>query len=88
MSVVQNKIFFNNENRNTDNRQRNNLYLSQANLTIYQKGAYYSGINFFNNLPLEIEVVAGNKKKSFEVALKKILYTYSFYTLEEYLSHS
>ena len=32
----------------------NNLYLPQANLTIYQKEAYYSGIKIFNNLPLEI----------------------------------
>jgi hypothetical protein len=39
---------------NLDTRQRNNLYLSQANLTIYQKGAYYSGIEIFNKLPLEI----------------------------------
>jgi hypothetical protein len=38
-----------------DTRQRNNLYLSQANLTIYQKRAYYSGIKIFNNLPLEIK---------------------------------
>ena len=43
-------------------RQRNNFYLPQANLTIYQKGAYYSGIKIFNNLPLEIKNVAGNKK--------------------------
>ena len=45
MFVVQNKnIFFltNNENHNIDTRQRTNLYLPQANLTIYQKGAYYS----------------------------------------------
>jgi hypothetical protein len=32
----------------------------QANLTIYQKGAYYSGIKIFNNLTLEIKNVAGN----------------------------
>jgi hypothetical protein len=36
--------------------------MSQANLTIYQKGAYYLGIKIFNNLPLEIENVAGNQK--------------------------
>ena len=48
---------------NLDTRQRSNLYLPQANLTIYQKGAYYSGIKIFNNLPLEIKNVAGNKKK-------------------------
>ena len=32
-------------------------------ITIYQKGAYYSGINIFNNLPLEIKNAAGNQKK-------------------------
>ena len=64
MFVVQNNFFLtNNENHNLDTRQGNNLYLSQANLTIYQKGAYYSGIKIFNKLPLQIENVAGNKKK-------------------------
>ena len=77
----------NNENHNLDTRQRNNLHLPQANLTIYQKGAYYSGIKIFNNLPLEIKNVAGDQKKS-ETALKKFLYTYSFYTMEEYLIQS
>jgi len=51
-----------NENHNLDTIQRNNLYL-QAKLTIYQKEAYYVGIKIFNNLPLEIKKVAGNKKK-------------------------
>jgi len=48
MFVVQNKHLFptNNENHNLDTRQRKNLYLAQTNLTIYQKGSYYSGINF------------------------------------------
>jgi len=65
MFVVQNKTFFStkNENHNLDTRQRNNLYLPQANLTIYQKAAYYSGIKIFNNLPLEIKNVAGNQEK-------------------------
>jgi hypothetical protein len=68
-----------------DTRQRNNLYLPQANVTIYQKGAYYSRIKIFNNLPLEIKNVAGNQKE-FKIALKKFLYSYSFYTLEEFFS--
>jgi len=86
--VVQNKNFFltNNENHNIDTRQRNNLYLPCANLTIYQKGAYYSGIKIFSNLPWEIKIVADNQNK-FKIALKKFLYTYSFYTIEEYLTH-
>ena len=64
MFVFQNKNLFltSNENHNLDTRQRTNLYLPQANLTIYQKGAYYSGINIFNHLPLEIKNVAGNKQ--------------------------
>jgi hypothetical protein len=68
-----------------DTRQRSNLQLPQANLTIYQKGACYSGIQIFNNLPLEIKNVAGNQKK-FKITLKKMLYIYSFYTFEEYFS--
>jgi hypothetical protein len=71
MFMVQNKNLFmtNNENHNLDTRQRNNLYLPQANLTIYQKGVYYSGIKFFNNLPLEIKNIADNQNK-FKIALK------------------
>ena len=46
-----------------DTRQRNNLYLPQAHLTTYQKGAYYLGIKIFNNLPLEIKNVVGKQKK-------------------------
>jgi hypothetical protein len=89
MFVVQNKNVFltNNENHNLDTRQTNNSYLPQAILTIYQKGAYYSGIKIFNNLPLEVKNVAGNQKK-FKIALQKFVYTYSFYTMEEYLSQS
>jgi len=43
------------------------------------------GITIFNNLPSEIKNVAGNQKK-FKIALEKFLYTYSFYTMEEYFS--
>ena len=75
MFVVQNKDFFltNNESHTIDTRQRNNLYLPQANLTIYQKGAYYLGITIFNKLPLKIKIVADNQKK-FKRELKN-LYT-------------
>jgi len=87
MFVVQNKNLFltNNENHNLDTRQRNNLYLPQANLTIYQKGTYYSRIKIFYNLALQIKKVADNQKK-FKIALKNFLHTYSFYSIEEYFS--
>ena len=86
--VVQNKNFFstNNENHNLDTTQGNNLYLPQANLTIYQKGAYYLGIKIFNNLSLEIKNIAGNEKK-FKIALKEFLYSYSFCTMEEWIMY-
>jgi len=89
MFVVQNKNCYltNNENHNLDTRQRNNLYLPQANLTIYQKGTYYSGIKIFNNLPLQIKNVADNQRK-FKTVLKNYLHTYSFYSIEEYLNYS
>jgi len=79
MFVVQNKNLFstNIENHNIDTRQRNNLYLFQANLTIYQKVVYYSRLKIFNNLPFEIKNIAGNQKK-FKIALEKFLYIYSF----------
>jgi len=63
------------------------MYLSQAKLIIYQKEAYYLGMKIFNNLSLETKNVAGNQKK-FKIAVKKFVYTYSFYTVEEYLSES
>ena len=63
------------------------LYIPQANLTIYQKGAYYSGIKIFNKLPSDIKNVNGNIKK-LKAALKKFLSTNSFYTLEEYFEQS
>jgi hypothetical protein len=83
-------VFFNKQwkNHNWDTRQRNNLYLPQANVSIYQKGAYYSGIKIFNNLPLEIKNAAGNQKKKISIVLKQFLCTYSFYTIEGYLSKS
>ena len=71
MFVVQNKNLFltNNENHNIGTGQRNNLYLPQAILTIYQKGAYYFGIKIFSNLPLEIKNFAGNQKNKNKIKL-------------------
>jgi hypothetical protein len=64
MFVVQNENLFstNTEYHNIDTRQRNNLSLPQAKLTIYQKGSYYLGIKIFNNLSLEIMNVVCNQK--------------------------
>ena len=84
MFVVQHKDLFitSIKSHNLETRQ-SNLYIPQANLTIYQKGAYYSGIKIFNQLPSHIKNVNGNIVK-FKTTLKKFLYTNSFYSLEEY----
>ena len=89
MFVVQNKNIFltNIENHNIDTRQRNNLYLPQANLTIFQKRGYYSRKKFLIIYPWGLKFLIVTKK-SLNLLSKKFLYTYSFYTLEEYLSHS
>jgi hypothetical protein len=86
--VVQNKNLFstNIENYNIDTKQRNNVYLPQANLTIYQKEAYL-GIKILIINPWKLRMLLATKRK-FKIALKKCLYSYSFYTTEEYLSQS
>jgi hypothetical protein len=57
--VVQHKDFFitSMDSHNLETRQSNNLYILQANLSVYQKGAYYSGIKIFNKLPSNIKVM-------------------------------
>ena len=43
-------------------RQRNNWQLSQATLTIFQKGAYQR-MEIFNSLPIAIKVISDNPKQ-------------------------
>jgi hypothetical protein len=71
------------DSHNLETRQCNNLYIPQANLSVYQKGAYYSGVKIFNKLPSNIKNINGNITK-FKTALKRPLYANSFYTLEVY----
>jgi hypothetical protein len=80
MFVAQNKDFF------MTNIESHNLDTAQANLAIYQKGTYYSGIKFYNELPSNIKNVSGNLK-IFRSTLKKYLHMNSFYTLDQYLEH-
>jgi hypothetical protein len=73
MFVVQHKDLFitSVESHNLETRQSNDLYITQANLSIYQKGAYYSVIKIFNKLPSNIKNVNGNIAK-FKTTLKKM----------------
>ena len=66
-------------------RQTFDLYVPTANLTIYQKGIYYSGIKIYNHLPTAIKDLSDDKNK-FKLALKRYLLHNSFYSLEEYFN--
>jgi hypothetical protein len=57
--------------------------LVRTDLSVYQKGACFSGVKIFNKLPSNIKNVNGNITK-FKTTLKRFLYANSFYTLEEY----
>jgi hypothetical protein len=71
MFVVQHKDHFitSMDSHNFETRQSDNLYTPQANLSVYQKGAYYSEVKIFNKLPLNIKNVNGRITK-FKTTLK------------------
>jgi len=51
-------------------RQTFDLYVPTANLTVYQKGVYYSGIKIYNHLSTAIKDLSDDKNK-FKLALKR-----------------
>ena len=67
--------------------QNNKPCLPISNLSVYQKGKYYTGITVFNSLPSQIKELCHNRNQ-FKRALKNFLYFHSFYILEEYFSYN
>ena len=65
---------FKSEIHGFNTKSKYNLHLPPTNLTIYQRGPYYSGIKTFNNLPTYIKNLLQTKNQ-FKRALKE------FYTL-------
>jgi hypothetical protein len=59
------------------------LHIPTANLTVYQKGVWYSGARIYNHLPPALKQLSDDTLK-FKAALKRFLLTNSFYTMEEY----
>jgi hypothetical protein len=68
---------------NLQTRQKDDLHLPTPNLTLFQKGIYYTGVKLFNNLPRDIKEIVGLPNQ-FKSALKRYLVTHSFYELMEY----
>ena len=85
--VIKNKHLFytNNQIHSIHTRFKTNLHPPTANLTQFQNGVYYSGINIFNNLPHNIKDLA-NETVLFQNALKRFLLINSFYNSEEYFN--
>jgi hypothetical protein len=60
----------------------NDLHLPSTKLNLYQKGVFYSGIKMYNHLPSSIKDLSHDFKR----ALKGIIQSNSFYSLEEYFN--
>jgi hypothetical protein len=84
LHTVNNKHLFdtNNEIHKYKPRNNNNLHHPLANLSKFNKGAYISGIEVFNHLPQYIKVLINNQTH-FKSTLKRFLYHYSFYSMNE-----
>jgi hypothetical protein len=79
------QLLSNSQMHKINTRQTFNLYVPTANMTMYQKGVYYSGTKIYNHLPTAIKDLSNDKNK-FKLALKKYLLHNSFYSLEEYFN--
>jgi hypothetical protein len=85
MFVVNNKDFFktNSDIHTLNTRFNQDLHFPVANLIVFQKGVWYSGIKLYNHLPSTLKQLS-HDTSIFKVALKKFLITNSFYTVGEY----
>jgi hypothetical protein len=63
--VVDNGDYFkvNSEMHTVGTRNKSNLHLPISNLSVYQKGTYYSGIRVFNSLPSQIKDLPHNRNQ-------------------------
>jgi hypothetical protein len=74
MFVVNNKDFFktNSDVHTLNTRFNQDLHFPVANLTVFQKGVWYSGIKLYNHLPSTLKQLSHDTSK-FRVALKNFL---------------
>jgi hypothetical protein len=71
------------EIHNVNTRTKYDLHHPLSQLSVFQKGVYYTGIKVFNSLPVTIKDLSHNIKE-FKAELENFLLSYSFYTLDEY----
>jgi hypothetical protein len=70
---------------NINTRNKHHLHRPTANLSCFQKNAFYSEIRIFNSVPRSITNLK-NEKAKFKVTLKKYLNAHSFYSVDECLA--
>jgi hypothetical protein len=70
---------------NINTRNKHQFHRPTANLSCFQKNAFYSGIRIFNSLPHSITTLK-NEKTKFKVALKTYLNAHCFYSVGEFLA--
>ena len=85
MYVAKNKDLFktNSDFHSFNTRSKQDLHIPIANLTIFKKGVWYSGIKAYNHLQITLKHLSHDIPK-FKAALKRFIFTNSFYTLDEY----
>jgi hypothetical protein len=64
-------------------RFNHDLHIPEANLAVFQKGVWYSGLKVYSHLPPTLKQLTHDVFK-FKTALKGFLLANSFYTLDEY----
>jgi hypothetical protein len=69
--MINNRQHFkiNSDMHNINTRDNLDFHYPQARLSVYQKGAYYTGIKLFNRLPGSIKQLSHDPKQ-FQTALK------------------
>ena len=76
----QDKFLTNSSVHSINTRNKHHLHRPIANLSCFQKGASYSGIRIFNNLPQNITSLR-NEKPQFKVAIIFFFYMHTPFTL-------
>jgi hypothetical protein len=70
--------------RSINTRNKHYLHRQIANLSRFQKSAFYSGIRIFNSLPYSVTKLK-NEKAQFKAALRRYLNAHCFCSVDELL---
>jgi hypothetical protein len=86
--VINNRQHFkiNSDIHNINTRNNLNFHYPKARLSVYRKGALYTGIKLFNRLPDPLKQMLHDPQQ-FQTALKDFLYVQSFYSMDEYFRY-